>query len=157
MRKINAASGNLFTDSWSWQSFVSFCDVLNCLFPLDVHNEIQLLSRFFCYSWLVCLLGFWLRIVPQSNFRWYHFHFSPCLNKHKKVEKSQVILALLDGFQELHLDWRVSLRNCCIWCLGFFSFMKVSWHFMKTSIVHAAILCRFLRFETMTWPSIRFD
>ena len=56
--KIYAASGNLFTDSWSWQSFVSSCDVFNCLFPLDVQNEIQLLSRFFCYSWLVCLLGY---------------------------------------------------------------------------------------------------
>ena len=32
-----------------------------CLFTLDVQNEIQLLSGMFCYSWLVCLLGFWLR------------------------------------------------------------------------------------------------
>ena len=31
------------------------------LFPLDVQNEIQLLSKVFCYPWLVCLLGFWLR------------------------------------------------------------------------------------------------
>ena len=48
-----------------WQlklkSFVSISDVFNCLFPVDVQNEIQLLSRAFCYSWLVCLLGFWLR------------------------------------------------------------------------------------------------
>ena len=40
---------------------MSTCDVFNCLFPLDVQNEIQLLSRVFCYSWLVCLLGVWLR------------------------------------------------------------------------------------------------
>ena len=53
---------NLFYfDSWSWQSLVSTCDVFNCLFPLDVQNEIQLLSGVFCYSWLVCFLGFWLR------------------------------------------------------------------------------------------------
>ena len=51
----------VYFDSWSWQGFVSTCDVFNCLFPLDVQNEIQLLSRVFCYSWLVCLLGFWLR------------------------------------------------------------------------------------------------
>ena len=51
----------VYFDSWSWQSFVSTCDVFNCLFPLDVQNEIQLLSRVFCYSWLVCLLGFWLK------------------------------------------------------------------------------------------------
>ena len=37
------------------------CDVFNCLFPLGVQNEIQLLSRVFCYLRLVCLLVFWLR------------------------------------------------------------------------------------------------
>ena len=49
-RKNSAASGNLLTDSRSWQSFVSSCDVLNCLFPLDVQNVIQLLSRLFYNS-----------------------------------------------------------------------------------------------------------
>ena len=39
MRKMYAASGNLFSDSWGWQSFVSTCHVFNCLFPLDVLNE----------------------------------------------------------------------------------------------------------------------
>ena len=48
-------------DSWSWQSFVWTYDVFNCLLPLSVQSEIQLLSRVFCYSWLICLLGFWLR------------------------------------------------------------------------------------------------
>ena len=47
----------VYFDSWSWQSFVSACDVFNCLFPVDAQNEIQLLLRVFCYSWLV---GFWL-------------------------------------------------------------------------------------------------
>jgi len=31
---------------------VSSCDVFNCLFLLGVQNDIQLLSRFFCTSWL---------------------------------------------------------------------------------------------------------
>ena len=39
----------VYFDSWSWQSFVSTCDVFNCLFPLDIQNEIQLLSGVFCY------------------------------------------------------------------------------------------------------------
>ena len=69
MRKIFATSGNLFTDSWSWQSFVSSCDVFNCLFLLDVQNEIQLLSRLFCNSWLVCLLRFWLLNSWEIRFR----------------------------------------------------------------------------------------
>ena len=39
MGKTYAASGNVFTDSFSSQSFVSSsCDVFNCLVPLDVQN-----------------------------------------------------------------------------------------------------------------------
>ena len=34
-----------YFDSWSWQSFVSTCDVFHCLFPLNVQNEIQLLPE----------------------------------------------------------------------------------------------------------------
>ena len=64
MRKIYAASGNLLTDRWSWQSFVSSCDVLNCLFLIGVQNEILLLSRLFCNSWLVCLLPFLVTNAP---------------------------------------------------------------------------------------------
>ena len=63
-RLIYASSGNLLTDSWGWWSFVSSSDVFNCLFLLDIQNEIQLLSRLFCNSWLVCLLRFWLRNAP---------------------------------------------------------------------------------------------
>ena len=48
MRKIYAVSGNLLTDTWSWKGFVSSCDVFNCLFLLDVPNEIELLTRLFC-------------------------------------------------------------------------------------------------------------
>ena len=51
----------VYFDRWSCQSFVSTCNLFNCLFPLDVQNEIQLISRVFRYSWLVCLLFFWLR------------------------------------------------------------------------------------------------
>ena len=51
-----------------WQlkltEFLSTCDAFNCLFPLDVQNEIQPLSMVFCYSWLVCLLNFWFRNAP---------------------------------------------------------------------------------------------
>ena len=69
MRKIYAASGNLFTDSWSWWNFVpSSADVFNRFFPVEVKNEIQLLSRFLCYSWLFCLLGFWSRNAPLVKF-----------------------------------------------------------------------------------------
>ena len=43
---------------------MSSCDVLSCLFLLGVQNEIQLLSRLFSKSWLVCLLRFLLTNAP---------------------------------------------------------------------------------------------
>ena len=70
----------------SFQSFVSTCYLFNCLLPLDVQNEIQLLSRVFCYSWLVCLLGFWLRNTslvkvgnPISDGIVFVFHLAWCV------------------------------------------------------------------------------
>ena len=81
---------------------MSTCDPFNCLFLLNVQNEIQLLSRVFCYSWLVCLLGFWLKntsLVKVGNPISDGIVFvSPCLMR-KRVEKSEAILALLDSFQ----------------------------------------------------------
>ena len=103
MRKIFATSGNLFTDSWSWQSFVSSCDVFNCLFLLDVQNEIQLLSRLFCNSWLVCLLRFWLLNSWEIRFRMASFSKPSLLTcfclRRNRVKKSQAILATLDGLR----------------------------------------------------------
>ena len=40
----------------------------------------------------------------KPDFGWHRFRFSPCL-MHKRVEKSEAILALLDSFQELQLEW----------------------------------------------------
>ena len=85
---------------------MSTCDVFNCLFPLDVKNVIQLLSRVFSYLWLVCLLGFWLRIaslVKADNPISDDIVFSPCWMR-TRIIKAQRILALLDSFQELHLE-----------------------------------------------------
>ena len=95
--------------SWSWQSFVSTSDVFNCLFPLDVQNEIKMLSRVFCYSWKVCLLVFWLRDPSLVKFGnpildgiAFVFHLAWCI---KRIQNSQAILAFLGSFQELHLEW----------------------------------------------------
>ena len=113
MQKLYAALGNLFTDSWGWQSFVSSCDVFN---SFDWMYKMP--SRFFCYSWLILFAGFlfekWASCQSnrKSDFRWHPIVLqnalltSPCLTFiFERVEKSQVILALLDGFLELHLDW----------------------------------------------------
>ena len=94
----------VYFDSWNWQSFVSTCDVFNCLFPLNVQNEIQLLSRVFCYSWLVCLLGFWLRNTslvkvgnPISDGIVLVFHLAWCIRGLKSLKWFWP--QLLDSFQ----------------------------------------------------------
>ena len=83
MRKIYAASWNLFTDSWNWRSFVyKRCEAFNCLFLLDAQNEIQMLARFLRYSWLVvyCFFGWEMRRLSKSSeirFRMDRFYSLP--------------------------------------------------------------------------------
>ena len=116
MRKIYAASGKLLTDSWSWQGFVSSCDVFNCLFLIDVPSEIELLTRLFCviHGWFVCRafgremhrLSKSLEIrLRMASFSKMSLLTCSCLRRAKRVEKSQAILAWLDDLQEQHLDW----------------------------------------------------
>ena len=136
MRTIYAASGNLFIDSWSWRRFVSSCDVFNCLFPLDVQNEIQLLSRFFCYSWLVCLLGFSLRNAPLVKLSEIRFRMA----SFSKMSLLTSSCCISTGKHDNH----------CIWCLFVF------FSGIKSSVVYAVSLRMFVRFETMIWPRIRF-
>ena len=56
---------------------------------------------------------------------------------HEKSEKSQAILALLEGSQELYLYW---------WASVIIAFDSLR-----------ASLCAFVTFETIIWPKIRFD
>ena len=99
----------VYFDRWSWQSFVSISDGFNCLFLLGVQNEIQLLSRVLRYSWLVCLLGFWLRNTllvkvgnPISDGIVFFFHLAWCVRGLKSLKR---FWPYLRGFQGLHLKW----------------------------------------------------
>ena len=125
----------VYFDSWSWQSFVSTCDVFNCLFPLNiVQDEIQLLSRVFCYSWLVCLSGFWLRNTslvkfgnPISDGIAFVFHLAWCVRGLKSLERFLPYLIVFSASR------MVSLSSYFIWCLFFIS------NSMKSSVVYGAI------------------
>ena len=120
---------------WSWQCFVSTCDVFNCLFPLNiVLNDIQLLSRVFCYSWLVCLSGFWLRNTslvkvgnPISDGIVFVFHLAWCVRGLKSPKRLWPYLIVFSASR------MVSLSNYFIWCLFFIC------NSMKSSIVYEAI------------------
>ena len=43
----------VYFDSWSWQSFLSTCDVVNCLFPLDVQKSLLLFMASLFIAFLV--------------------------------------------------------------------------------------------------------
>ena len=116
MRKIYAASWNLFTDSWNWRSFVyKRCEAFNCLFLLDAQNEIQMLARFLSYQWLSLFIGFLVEKCAacqshrKSDFGWIAFTHFPLLNAYYKEgsKKSQAILmafrSILTGKPELLL------------------------------------------------------
>ena len=130
MRKIYAASWNLFT-----LSFVSTCDVFNCLFSLNiVQHEIQLLSRVFCCSWLVSLAGFWLRNTslvkvgnPTSDGIVFVFHLARWVRGLKILKRFWPYLIVFSASR------MVSLSNYFIWCLFFIS------NSMKSSVVYVAI------------------
>ena len=111
----------VYFDSWSWQSFVSTWHVFNCLFPLNVQGEIQLLSRVFCYSWLVCLSDFWLRNTslvkvwnPISDGIVFVFHLAWCVRGLKSLKRFWPYLIVFSASR------MVSLSNYFIWCLFFY-------------------------------------
>ena len=108
-------------DSWSWQSLMSTCDIFNCLFPIDVQNQILLLSRVFCYSWLVCLLAFWLRNAslvkvgnPISDGIVFVFHLAWCVKGFKSLKRFWPYLIAFRSTSRM-----VNLSSYCIWCLFF--------------------------------------
>ena len=67
------------------QSFESTCDFFNCPFPLDVQNEIQLLSEVFCYPWLVCF---------------YRSFFSPQIERTRCKEFLVIIQAVKEALSD---------------------------------------------------------
>ena len=125
----------VYLDSWSWQSFVSTCDVFHCLFSLDVQNKIQLLSGVFCYLWLVCLLGFWSRnssLVkvgnPISDGIVFVLHLAWCVRGLQSLKWYWPYLIPFRAASRME-----SVSNYCIWCLFFIS------NLMKSGVVYAAI------------------
>ena len=50
-------------------------------------------------------IGFLVESKSEIRFRMASFSFSPSSVMRKRVAKSEAILAFLDTFQELHLEW----------------------------------------------------
>ena len=109
MRKIYAASWNLFT-------LTAEADRVLCqlVMFLNVFFHWMYKMEYSCYQESSVIHGwfaYWVLVEKcaacqsqKSDFGWHYFRFSPCLMR-KRVEESEAILALLGGFQELHLEW----------------------------------------------------
>ena len=91
----------VYFDSWSWQRFVSTCDVFNCLFPLDVNSAAIRSLLIFMAS-----LSIWFLVEKYvtcqsriSDSGWHRFRFSPCSMRKRVATESEAIMALFDTFQ----------------------------------------------------------
>ena len=111
MRKIYAASWNLFTVAAKADRVLCQLVMFSTVFFYWMYEmKFSCYQDSSCYSWLVCLLGFWLRntshvkvgnpiSVGIDSFSFFTL-LGPCL-----IEKSEAILAILESFQELDLEW----------------------------------------------------
>ena len=87
---------------------------------MGAQSEIQMLARFLRYSWLVCLLFFWLRNAPLVKVIGNPISdgslllTSPCLMRIiERVQKSLKRFWWPSG-----VSWLVSLSYYCIWCVS---------------------------------------
>ena len=109
MRKIYAVSWNLFTltaeaDRLLCQ-LVMFLTVFFYWMYKGNPAAIKSLLLFMASLFIGFLVEKYVACQSRkSDFGWHCFRFSPCLMR-KRVEKSEAILALLDSFQKLHLEW----------------------------------------------------
>ena len=95
----------VYFDSWSWQSLcrlVMFLTVFSTGRTKWNTAAIKSLLLFIFVFWFLAEMCCFSK--SEMHFGWHRFRFSPCLIC-KRVQKSQVILALLEGFRELHLEW----------------------------------------------------
>ena len=112
----------VYFDSWSWQSFVSTCDVFNRLFPLNVQKwnsaAIKSLLLFMASLFIGFLVEKYVACQSRkSDFEWHRFRFSPCLICVWGLKSLKRFLPYLIVFSASRM---VSLSNYFIRCLFFY-------------------------------------
>ena len=100
MQKIYTASCNLFTLTAKADSV--FCQLVMIL---TVFFHWMHKMKYSCYQQSSVVHGWFVFWIFGWDFGWHRFRFLRFSHRWMRVEKSQAILALLDGFQELHLEW----------------------------------------------------
>ena len=115
MRKIYAAFGNFFTDSWSWQSFVSSFNCFNFFFFQWMYK-----MKYSCYKNVLLLMaGLFIRFFVNRRAACRKSEFA----KHRQYQKwASLHLAWCGELKSLRRFWPslVALRTCIL-PPGFFS------------------------------------
>ena len=123
----------LYFDSWSWQSFVSTCDVFNCLLPLDWNSTvISSLLLFMASLFIGFLVEKYVACQSRkSDFGWHHFRFH--------------LAWCVRGLQSLKRYWPylITFRSCIAngkpEKLLYLMFFLCVYNSMKLSVVYAGI------------------
>ena len=84
----------VYFDNWSWQSFVSTWMFLTVFFHWMCKMKFRCYQESSIYSWLICLLGFWLRNTslvkvgnPVSDGIIFVFHLAWCVRGLKSLKR----------------------------------------------------------------------
>ena len=117
------------------------CEALKCLFPVDAQNEIQLVARFLSYSWLVCLLFFWLRNAPLVK-----VIGNPISDGSLLLTSPSLMLIIKRVQKSLKRFWWPSGAASWLVSLSYFFFL---W-FPK---VERSFCAKFM-YKTMIWPKV---
>ena len=116
------------------------CEALNCVFPVDAQNEIELLARFLSYSWLVCLLFFWLRNAPLVK-----VIGNPISDESLLLTSPSLMLIIKRVQKSRKRFWWPSGAASWLVSLSYFFFSG----FLKSSVVSAPSLC------TRQWSDLK--
>ena len=124
----------VYFDSWSWQSFVSTCDVFLMSFSTGCTKWNTAAIKSLLLFMASFLLVFWLRDAslvkvgnPISDGIVFVFHLAWCVRGLKSLKRFWPYLIVFSASR------MVSLSNYCIWCLFFIS------NLMKSKVVYVAI------------------
>ena len=154
MQKMYATSWKLFTLTAKADRVVMFLtvfflwmDKMSCCY-----QESSVIHGWFVYwvfGWEMGRLSKFGNSISDDIV--FVFHLAKCVRGFKILE--QLWPSLIAFRTESRM---VSLSNYCIWCL--FLLYLISWSRAQfTLTVYAESLCTFVGFESMIWPSIRFD